>query len=137
MRGSTLAELRNYVALHNMKDDSILLGIFSKSDDAHLGNIKFEPINFEERTAVIGVLIGNVEWRGSNVFGEAFSSAKLFLSEKYGISKFLLGVQASNTPAIKAYQKAGFEKVGEKFGGSSVIMSCTTNLSPIGVSLSE
>ena len=126
-----ITDLRNYVAFHNKQSDSILLGVFSKANDIHIGNIKFEPINYQEGKAVLGVLIGDINWRGSNVFGEIFKAAKLFLYEKYEISEFLLGVESTNIPAITAYKKAGFVITDKKQGGKSVTMSCIFDISKL------
>ena len=51
------ASLRDYIRGHNSKEDSILLGVFKGLD--HIGNIKYEPIDFKEKVAWLGILIGN------------------------------------------------------------------------------
>lgn len=133
-KASATEELKNYITHHNMREDSMLLGIFTHVDNQHIGNIKFEPINFQEKTAVVGVLIGDINWRGSNVFGEVFAAAKSFMAANYEILKFSLGVEISNLSAIKAYIKAGFEKQSVADNGTKfMIMEHTTNISTNGV----
>ena len=133
-KASASEELKNYITHHNMREDSMLFGIFTHVDNQHIGNIKFEPINFQEKTAVVGVLIGDINWRGSNVFGEVFSAAKAFMATNYEILKFSLGVEISNLSAIKAYIKAGFEKQSvDENGAKFIIMKHTINISTNGV----
>ena len=120
-----LQDLKKYVAFHNERDDSLLLGIFSKCTDQHIGNIKFEPIKFAHQEVYMGVLIGDPNWRGQNVFGEVFQACKLFLFEKFNIINFMLGVEEANTVAVAAYKKAGFVVLPESKNGISMLMNCT------------
>lgn len=136
-KASATEELKNYITHHNMREDSILLGIFTHVDNQHIGNIKFEPINFQEKTAVVGVLIGDINWHGSGVFGEVFASAKAYMFNKFQIFKYSLGVNASNLQAIRAYNKAGFEKLSREGNGSSFIMTHTLNTLNSGVNFNE
>lgn len=87
------------------------LAILEKNTHTHIGNIKFEPINLATKEAVMGVLIGDAGWRGKSVFQEVFQVCQKYLYDNFGIEIIKLGVDASNTAAIRAYEKAGFKKV--------------------------
>ena len=50
-KAATVPQLRDYIADHQERDDSFLLGIFLRPDDVHIGNIKFEPIEISEGRA--------------------------------------------------------------------------------------
>ena len=91
-----------------MLADVRFFGIFEKITNAHIGNIKYEPINLIDRYAVMGVLIGDKKWRGRGVFSEVFSATAQYLGGLYGLKKIYLGVNSEHKQAIKSYQKSGF-----------------------------
>jgi len=104
----SLASLESYILEKTLKKDCIFLGIFDNVNGKHIGNIKYEPICLDKKEAVMGVLLGDSSWRGKHVFSEVFIATKEFLAKTYSIKTIRLGVDKSNTPAIKAYQKVGF-----------------------------
>jgi len=85
-----------------------LLGIFDKVSGIHIGNIKFEPLDFIKGYAIMGILIGDTYWRGKGVAGEVLKATGEWLLENRSIRQMLLGVAVDNTSAIKAYEKVGF-----------------------------
>ncbi len=105
----SLADIQSYVA--EREDDStiLFLGIFIRESNEHIGNIKFEPINFHNKTAVMGILIGEENWRGRGVTPEVIKSSSEWLNKKYDINHIALGVDSKNIAAIKAYEKIGFK----------------------------
>jgi RimJ/RimL family protein N-acetyltransferase len=104
----TELELRNYVKVKNLSKSTILLGIFEKNSMLHIGNIKYEPIDFQRRFSWIGLLLGEVAYRNMGLAGEVILASSHFLKEKYYINKLKLGVHEKNLQAISAYRKVGF-----------------------------
>ena len=104
----SMKELRSYVGERENRQDVLFLGIFTK-DKQHIGNIKYEPINHKSKTAIMGILIGDNNWRGKGVAAEVIKVSGDYLVEQYGISTILLGVNKNNKAAIVAYQKVGFK----------------------------
>ena len=104
----SLASLEAYILEKSTKDDCLFLGVFNKIGGEHIGNIKYEPICFARKEAVMGVLLGDSFWRGKNVFSEIFLASQQWLFDKYSIQTIVLGVDRSNAAAIRAYEKAGF-----------------------------
>src|SRR5262245_56107757 len=107
-RGQTLDSLRHFVEEKHRSPHALLLGIFTTAEGEHIGNIKFEPINFEQGAAVVGVLVGETGWRGKAVFQEAFVAAAGYLQTQCGIKTYWLGVDASNDIAAAVYTRLGF-----------------------------
>lgn len=103
-----LEDLRRYIRDRRGRPDVLFLGIFDRRDMAHIGNIKFEPIDGKRGYAVMGILIGQAEWRGRGVAGEVLAASARWLGEHLGVSEILLGVDGENTPAIRAYERTGF-----------------------------
>ena len=104
--------LRDYIRGHNSKEDSILLGVFKGLD--HIGNIKYEPIDFKEKVAWLGILIGNESNRSKGFGGEIIESTSLLMKNKLNIKKLKLGVNINNVAAQKSYKKIGFKIVEKK-----------------------
>jgi RimJ/RimL family protein N-acetyltransferase len=105
----SLADIRSYVAEREDDDFILFLGIFLRESNEHIGNIKFEPIDFDNKTAVMGIFIGEEGWRGLGVAPEVIKSSSEWLNKKYNINHIALGVDSENTAAIKAYEKIGFK----------------------------
>jgi len=104
----TELELRNYVRVKNLSKSAILLGIFEKNTMLHIGNIKYEPIDFHKHFSWVGILLGEVAYRNMGLAGEVILASSHFLKEKYNINQLKLGVSDKNLHAISAYHKIGF-----------------------------
>ena len=106
----SIEEIRTYVS-QRIDDDSVLfLGIFVRENCKHIGNIKFEPIDFENKIAIMGILIGEENWRGKGVATEVIKSSSRWLNNQYDIREIALGVDINNKDAIRAYEKIDFKK---------------------------
>lgn len=103
-----LAELARYVADKSGRPDVLFLGVFESASGRHIGNIKFEPIDREQGYAVLGMLIGDRDFRGRGVAGEIIAATTSRLRQE-GLREIVLGVARDNHAAIRAYEKAGFE----------------------------
>ena len=102
-----LRHLKKYVAEKNSSKNALLLGIFLKQENTHIGNLKFEPI-FEYKDATLGILIGETSWRGVGAGFEVISHALDFVFSQYNLKTIKLGVHPNNINAIKLYKKLGF-----------------------------
>lgn len=109
-------QLEEYINGKNNSAKCLLLGIFDRINNKHIGNIKLEPIEFQEKKAVIGVLIGNKNYWGRGAATEAVKLAKEYAFGELNLSELSLGVFPDNKAAIKVYEKNGFkiDRVEEK-----------------------
>jgi ribosomal-protein-alanine N-acetyltransferase len=114
----TMEELRKYVGDKNRQTDCCLLGIFLKTDRKHIGNLKFEPIDWQAGTAWLGILIGDQRWRNVHAAREILLASMDKLSRELDINIFYLGVSAENTAATRSYRSIGFE-VDESLSSSA------------------
>lgn len=83
-------------------------GIFLESKK-FIGTIKLEPINWENKNAWLGMMIGDVSERGKGYGTQALNLALDYAAKNLMLKDIFLGVHESNTPALKTYQKSGFE----------------------------
>ena len=104
----TLESLREFIVTRMGRENALFLGIFLKESGAHIGNIKFEPIDVESKSAVMGILIGDKNWRTRGVTPEVLDVCFEWLYLNRDIEKLILGVDKTNIAAIRAYEKAEF-----------------------------
>lgn len=104
----SLQALTEYIKDRLKENNVLFLGIFEKNSGLHLGNIKYEPIDFIESYAVMGILIGEKNWRGQGVAIEILHATGKWLNRNFGIAQIILGVNRRNFSAIAAYKKIGF-----------------------------
>jgi [ribosomal protein S5]-alanine N-acetyltransferase len=103
-------EVSTFVTERVNSDTVLFLGIFVRESGEHIGNIKYEPIDFKKSYAIMGILIGEKNWRGRGVAAEVIIKSSTWLHEKYGVRQFILGVNTGNVWAIRAYKKVGFRQ---------------------------
>ena len=103
-------DLIAYVKEKNASSDALLLGIFETTRMQHIGNIKFEPINFNSQTTWLGILIGETNWRGKGVGSEILPTCIEWMRSEFDVKTFHLGVDPNNLPAVKLYRKVGFSE---------------------------
>lgn len=102
------SELAQYIEQQYQDNNCFFWGIFTNNE--HIGNIKYQRLSNHLNVATMGILIGEKSWRGRGVAGEIINSSMDFLKDHHGISEINLGVEKSNTPAIKAYENIGFKQ---------------------------
>ena len=78
-----LLKLKKYVKEKLLSDDCLFFGIFEKVSNEHVGNIKYEPINLTNNTAVMGILIGNPSFRSIGLAGEVMLAMEELLKKHY------------------------------------------------------
>jgi RimJ/RimL family protein N-acetyltransferase len=110
-----LSDLRLYIRARIGRDDVLFLGIFEKSSGAHIGNIKYEPVDSAKGFAIMGILIGDPQYRGKGVAPEVLKASARWLRAERAITQIVLGVSHDNAAAIRAYQQAGFVIEGSPF----------------------
>ena len=104
----SMEELKAYVSERQNRRNVLFLGIFTKKKQ-HIGNIKYEPINFKRKTATMGILIGDSNWKGKGVAIEVIKASVHYLTSRYGITTIFLGVNQNHQVAVSVYQKIGFK----------------------------
>lgn len=103
-----IEELIEYVRDKNNNNESLLLGIFTKESNFHIGNIKLEPLKLMDSLTWLGLLIGEPAYRGRGFGLETLNAVLDFAHLKMDIKFFKLGVDVRNEPAIQLYKKVGF-----------------------------
>jgi RimJ/RimL family protein N-acetyltransferase len=122
----SIDELHTFIDICNKDESTILLGIYDKIDDNHIGNIKYDNINKLDKSAYLGILIGEQKYKKIGVAKQTITISIKWLNENLGVENILLGVDNSNIPALKLYQKLGFRPIANK-GKNGLLMSLNIN----------
>ena len=105
----TIDELKKYIQKRISDSNCLFCGIFLKENDIHIGNVKLEPINFMEKKATLGIIIGAKEYWNKGFATESLEIIFNYSFNTLGLDEIDLGVYKENKSAIKTYIKAGFE----------------------------
>lgn len=88
------------------------LAICLVKDGRHVGNCGLEAIDRDNRTATLGIFIGEKDWRGKGLGGEAVRALCRYAFDELDLRKIRLDVYATNPSAEKTYARVGFRREG-------------------------
>lgn len=80
--------------------------------DRHIGNCGLMAIDRDNRTATLGIFIGEKDCRGQGFGTEAVRALCRFAFGELDLRKIRLDVQAGNAGAIQTYERVGFRREG-------------------------
>lgn len=103
---------KEWLANQYKQENHLNLAVVLKDGDRHIGNCGFNAIDYVNRNAEFGILIGE-----SDVWGEGYGpeAARLILKhgfEELGLHRVTLEVYSHNPRAICVYEKVGFVHEG-------------------------
>jgi ribosomal-protein-alanine N-acetyltransferase len=108
----TQAGIEDHINSMNESDTELLLGIFLKSSNRHIGNIKLGGVNQCHRRAAIGLLIGEKSQWGKGYATEAIEAIVSYADSILDLHRVYAACHANNPSSYKAFVKAGFEEEG-------------------------
>lgn len=108
----TLEEERKYFEDSTNKENSFF--ITTLDEDKLIGTISLENFNPINRNAVLGIFIGDKEYRSKGYGKEAIELILDFGFNYLNLHEIKLDVMAFNERAIKCYKKCGFKEYGRR-----------------------
>jgi RimJ/RimL family protein N-acetyltransferase len=105
-------QLEYYRSSIASSSSKIQLGIVPKGGAEIVGVVSLSAIDFLNRKAEFGIMIGVKEARSQGYGSEACALMLRHGFEKLGLHKIYLGVHAEHAAAIRSYEKAGFRRDG-------------------------
>lgn len=120
-------EIKEYIDSYSKSKDGMILGIFLKSTSRHIGNVTLHLIDWRNRNAEIGVLIGDKKSRGREYATEAIRLVSGHAFGKLNLHKLYTGMIKGNEASKRAFEKVGFKVEGilrEHFYLNSKYLDC-------------
>jgi ribosomal-protein-alanine N-acetyltransferase len=108
----TLDSCQIFVADMLMDKNQHLFGIFLKSNNAHIGNIKLGFIDPNHHTGQIGLLIGEKDQWGKGFATEAIKELTSWGFKSLSLQKIEAGCYDENIGSLRAFLKAGYQVEG-------------------------
>lgn len=105
-------DLRAYLKAYSNSKDGMILGIFSNKTAKHIGNITLHQIDWRNRNAEIGIIIGDKRSRGKGYATEAIMLVADHAFNKLNLHKLYTGMISRNEASKRAFEKVGFHVEG-------------------------
>lgn len=93
-------------------DSDLVLAIVAREGDVHIGNIGLHRIDWQNRCAEYGVVIGERSFAGQGIGTEATHLICRHGFDRLNLHRIWLGVFAVHEVAIRLYQRVGFKIEG-------------------------
>ena len=108
------AEEERWVESLLSRRDDIVLAIEVREGDnwVHIGNIGLHKIDWKNRVAKLGIVIGERDYWGRGYGTEAIRTMLRYAFLELGLNRVELEVYDFNERAIRCYEKAGFVREG-------------------------
>jgi RimJ/RimL family protein N-acetyltransferase len=113
-RAFTQDDLKSFIHSCNEDEDVLLLGIFVREGQRHIGNLKIGPFDHHHQLGDMGIAIGDPTVWGKGYAREAIAAAADFAFKVVGLHKITAGIYASNTGSHRAFLAAGFVEEGRR-----------------------
>lgn len=101
-------------ALESMIKDGYNFAIIRREDNELLGNLSFMNVNQINRTAEVGIFIGEPSNHSKGYGSEAMRLLLKYGFDTLNLNNVMLKVFDFNKAAIACYEKIGFKKIGER-----------------------
>lgn len=103
---------REWLTGQYKSEKTLSLAIVVKDGDQHIGNCGFNDIDYANRKAVFGILIGEKDQWGKGYGPEAARLIVDYGFNQLNLHRISLTVYSNNPRAIRAYEKVGFVHEG-------------------------
>ena len=93
------------------RQQDVLLAI-ETADGVHIGNIGLNSINWKDRNAELGIVIGEKAYWSQGYGTDAIRTLLELAFREMNLHRVFLRVDADNERGIRCYEKAGFQRDG-------------------------
>jgi len=93
-------------------DPSQMVFAIESEAGQHIGNLSLMHLNWKDRSAELGIVIGDKSQWGKGYAQDAIQTLLAFAFGEMNLNRVYLRVFADHEPAINAYRKCGFVEEG-------------------------
>ncbi len=94
--------------------DNVVFAILTLAEHKLIGNCGLHRIDLKNRSAVLGIFIGDKDYWGKGYGTDATRTLLRFAFEELALNRVELEVYDYNPRAMRAYEKAGFRREGTR-----------------------
>ena len=109
---ATLEAIENSYNAILAASHEVVLAVIAKKEGLYIGNVGLYQINWITRSAEYRIFLGHNSFRGRGIGTEAAKLITDYAFDRLNLNKVWLGVNESNSAAVKSYEKAGFIREG-------------------------
>ncbi len=109
---TTRDDLEKFYAQVTGSSTEVIFAIADQKTHAHIGNVKLGPINWVDRRAALGILIGEKSCWGKGIGEEATRLTVEYAFDRLNLNRVGLAVFEEHDAAVKCYEKVGFKLEG-------------------------
>jgi RimJ/RimL family protein N-acetyltransferase len=113
-RPLTMEQEQDWYDRQSKAEDDVPFTIYERETLRPIGNTGLHSVDYRNRTATFGIMIGEPECRNK---GYGTETTRLMLDYAFGalgLHNVILTVFEFNPGAIRAYNKAGFKEIGRR-----------------------
>jgi len=110
----TDSDLVQFIEDANANLDMVLLGIFLREGNFHIGNIKLGPINWNHKVGEISFLLGDKSQWGKGYASEAIALLTDYAFKELNLAKLTAGCYSENEGSRRALLKANYVEEGRR-----------------------
>src|SRR3990170_1250773 len=103
--------LKSYIRDNTNKKNVGFFAIRWKKDNKFIGTVKLGEIDWVHRTAALGILIGDKDYRGRGIGTETVRMMLAYGFRRLNLHWIGAGMVSENIASIKSFKKAGFKIV--------------------------
>lgn len=100
-----------YLKIQNSNSDFVF-AIILKQNNEHIGNCGLHEVDWVNRRAALGIVIGQKEYRGIGIGQETGKLLIRYGFEILNLNRIYLGVNKEHREAVECYKKCGFIEEG-------------------------
>lgn len=101
-----------YVERSNVEGESLLFGVFLKSSDKHIGNIRLSNFSKQHHRVELGIMIFDKSQWGKGYGREALIAVTDYVFGVLKLHRLCADYYAVNTASARMFEKAGFKIEG-------------------------
>lgn len=109
---ATVASTKKWLEKYHDSTTNLAFAIIDRATDRHIGNLTLYDINWINRTADIGLMIGCKEFWSGGYGTEAQNLIIAYAFERLGLNKVLNSPVADHAGSVKMAEKLGFQIEG-------------------------
>ena len=113
-RPMTAEQEENWYETSANSQSSIIFTIYALPELAPVGSAGLNNIDYRNRSASFGIVIGESGYRGRGIGTETTTLILDYAFTALGLHNVTLAVYEFNRAGLKAYEKAGFREIGRR-----------------------